>query len=95
MSDRHSRKSRQKPRDISDALGPYISDEHVAQGLEVLKGQGNPTCATCWHFQSSGESDGICFGVPPAALMRMDGQVTGAFPPVKLSWRCPNWRKAK
>lgn len=83
-----------KPRKSADDLGAFTSEEHIQQGLEVLKGQGKPTCATCWHFDEISAAHGLCFGIPPTVLIKLDGSAITAFPEVKSSWRCPNWKKA-
>lgn len=52
-----------------------------------------PTCATCFHYEPENEQGGACMGVAPKAFMKANEQVVGAFPPVKATSRCPNWKQ--
>lgn len=54
-----------------------------------------PSCATCWHYEPENEQGGACMGVAPKAFMKANEQVVGAFPPVKATSRCPNWKAAQ
>lgn len=53
------------------------------------------SCATCVHafgLQQADPPQGFCRRYPP--ILKLDG-VSGAFPPVRLDWRCGEWSAAK
>jgi hypothetical protein len=49
-------------------------------------------CGNCSHCEPEGDAGGVCFGVPPVVLMKLDGTTITALPQVKLTWRCPNYQ---